>query len=103
MLICMYCGLERVDHIRYDDLVFCDEKCCNRYIVMNWFNHRCALNLAHRANTIHEIIPRSVRPNDWWDLDNMIPLCWRCHGKVHSEGTKKHRKGLQEILAKHAN
>ena len=67
----------------------------NRNTVLSLFNHRCGLNMAHPATTIHEIEPRSIRPTDWWELDNMISLCAECHQKVHNEGTKKWRSVLR--------
>jgi len=44
----------------------------------------CFVNL---ASSIHEIVPRSQRPNDWWEIENRIPLCTMCHGKVHEHGS----------------
>ena len=69
----------------------------NRATVYKLFKHRCAVNPAHIATVIHEIEPRSTRPNDWWELDNMISLCVNCHTTIHREGTKAWRKRLQEI------
>ena len=39
------------------------------------------------ASAIHEIVPRSKRPADWWMLENRAPLCVYCHGKAHQLGT----------------
>ena len=68
----------------------------NRNTVYKLFKHRCAVNPAHVATVIHEIEPRSTRPSDWWELDNMIPLCLNCHMLIHSEGTKAWRYRLEE-------
>ena len=68
----------------------------NRSTVFKLFKHRCAVNPAHEATVIHEIEPRSTRPADWWELDNMIPLCSNCHTLIHSEGTKAWRVRLLE-------
>jgi len=69
----------------------------NRAAVYKIFKHRCAVNPSHIATVIHEIEPRSIRPADWWELDNMIPLCANCHMQIHSEGTKAWRKRLEEL------
>ena len=67
----------------------------NRNTVSELFKNRCGLNKAHPAGGIpHEIIPRSLRPSDWWELDNMIPLCAKCHEKVHGSESKKWRAVL---------
>lgn len=63
---------------------------------MNDYSGRCILNPAHKAVVIHEIIPRSLRPNDWWEKDNMCPLCHDCHDKIHREGTKKYKQILRD-------
>ena len=68
----------------------------NRNTVLSLFKDRCGLNMAHPAATIHEIEPRSIRPSDWWELDNMIPLCAECHQKVHNTGTKRWRSVLRK-------
>jgi len=69
----------------------------NRNTVLVLFKHRCAVNPAHIATVIHEIEPRSMRPTDWWELENMIPLCTSCHGMIHREGTKKWRPKLRSL------
>ena len=68
----------------------------NQHIVLELFKGRCALNPAHTAAVVHEIEMKSLRPKDWWELDNMIPLCNKCHTMVHSEGTKKWRSKLRK-------
>jgi len=67
--------------------------------VLKKFNYRCALNKAHPVHpntTPHHIIPRSVGGKD--DENNLIPLCYKCHGKIHREGTRKWRKELVNKL-----
>ena len=68
----------------------------NRNTVLKLFHYRCALNPALPAEEVHEIEPKSLRPNDWWELDNMIPLSRFWHRKIHDEGTKKYAKILRE-------
>lgn len=60
----------------------------NSNTVLTLFHNRCGLNLAHSATVIHHIIPRSVCEGDPHRLDNLIPLCRKCHNKVHQEGTR---------------
>lgn len=31
----------------------------------------------------HHIIPKSVEPERFWDVDNLVCLCIRCHSDVH--------------------
>lgn len=37
-----------------------------------------------RAGCIHEIVPRSRRPSDWWKIDNRVALCNYCHSQIHA-------------------
>lgn len=69
----------------------------NRNVVLSLFNGRCILNPAHKAVVIHEIEPKSLRPNDWWEIDNMVPLCAICHDLIHASGAKTYQKQLQEL------
>ena len=64
--------------------------------VLELFNHRCGLNPSHKYQHIHHIFPRGVGGKD--ELENLIPLCAVCHGKIHREGTRKWRKHLEEII-----
>jgi 5-methylcytosine-specific restriction endonuclease McrA len=96
---CAYCYSDIVgDPYRLDNLIFCNEICYNRLQIMRLFKWRCALNPSHAANTVHEIVPRSLRPKNWWDTDNMIPLCWNCHDDVHRQGTRNFANKLRKIL-----
>jgi 5-methylcytosine-specific restriction endonuclease McrA len=99
-LECSYCHkpIEKGLFFYSGGMIFCDRVCYNRFNVMKLFKWRCAMNPAHPANTIHEIVPRSLRPNDWWHDDNMIPLCGDCHDLVHRMGTKNYREQLLEAL-----
>lgn len=61
------------------------------------FDYRCGLNPAHKAGkTPHHILPRGVGGKD--ELENLIPLCPECHGKIHQEGTRKWREKLEANL-----
>jgi len=61
------------------------------------FSGRCALVKAHKAVTLHEIVPKSLAPKTWKDPKNRIPLCAECHRKVHDEGSAKYRTTLTKI------
>ena len=50
---------------------------------------RCALHPWHAASVVHELVPRSLRPVDWWHPDNRVAICTQAHEQVHSEGTDK--------------
>lgn len=69
----------------------------NQNEVLKLFKYRCAINPAHRAEVVHEIEMKSLRPSNWWEIENMIPLCNACHNMVHSEGTKKWRAELKRL------
>ena len=90
--MCKYC------QSKIPESDYCSDICKNRHALMKSFKWRCALNPIHNAVVIHEIIPRSLRPKNWWELDNMVPLCHNCHDKIHREGTRKYRAKLQEIV-----
>ena len=68
----------------------------NRNTVFELFKHRCLLNPAHKAVVIHEIEPKSLRPSDWWELDNLAPLCANCHETVTNSGSR-HREELKRL------
>ena len=68
----------------------------NNNTVLKLFKGRCALNPSHSATVVHHIIPRSVCEGDPHRIENLIPLCRKCHDKIHREGTKKYRDVLLE-------
>lgn len=60
------------------------------------FKLRCLI-CNRRYEEIHEIEPKSHRPNDWWAIDNMVPLCSKCHTFVTDSGTKRTIPILKEL------
>lgn len=56
--------------------------------LMAMFNGRCAIHLSHPAVAVHEIVPRSKRPKNWWDPSNRIPICHHSHYIIHKVGTQ---------------
>ena len=69
----------------------------NRKLILQVFKERCALNPAHRYEHIHEIIPKSKK-KDWWVIGNQVPLCAKCHDKIHREGSKNYVDRLTVIV-----
>lgn len=54
--------------------------------VMDKFGRHCVVCFPHDSIfgiTVHEIVPRSKRPNDWWEVENGCPLCQEHHDFVH--------------------
>ena len=51
------------------------------------FHGRCVLCGRPGSGHVHEVEPRSKRPLDWDDAENMILLCASCHDYVHTVGT----------------
>lgn len=52
------------------------------------YHYRCVVCLSP-ASMVHHIIPRSLAPGDIDDPDNLVPLCWVCHDRIHREGTAR--------------
>jgi 5-methylcytosine-specific restriction protein A len=45
------------------------------------------------AKLVDHIVPRSQIPiEEWYDKDNLQPLCWRCHNIKTAEDYKKYGK-----------
>jgi 5-methylcytosine-specific restriction endonuclease McrA len=57
----------------------------NREHIVWLFKGRCLIcNLLY--TDVHEIEPKSRRPNNWWEIDNMVLLCRTCHSWAHQQG-----------------
>lgn len=65
--------------------------------IFDLFHGRCGLNRAHKAEVLHEIVPKSQAPNAWDIPTNRIPLCSKCHTYVHSIYNARMRNRLREI------
>ena len=59
------------------------------------YRGRCVNCISALAVCIHEIVPRSQRPDDWWEDDNRVPLCDACHRQVHATGTRANTDALR--------
>ena len=59
------------------------------------YENRCA-RCGTPSKVIHEIEPRSLRPADWWELDNMVVLCSVCHTWAEELGTRERADELRQ-------
>jgi 5-methylcytosine-specific restriction endonuclease McrA len=74
-------------------------------ILSKWFKYKCVVCLGH-TGTIHEIVPRSARPTDWWKRENRVPLCAEHHRLAHevmgttasADGLRKRQRAILELL-----
>ena len=56
--------------------------------VRSHYKERCVL-CGSRSRIVHEIDPKSKRPEDWSEFSNMVILCAEHHEWVHTVGTAK--------------
>ena len=63
--------------------------------VLEKYNNRCIL-CGRKTNILHEIVPKSQLPKDWKRDGNRVPLCPRCHNKIHTDGASVWRKELEK-------
>lgn len=63
--------------------------------VLEHYQFICAVCFSP-ATQVHEIMPKSKRPADWWAWENRVPLCANCHDRVHQEGTAAWEERLRE-------
>ena len=61
------------------------------------FRNRCLVNPAHPGIVIHEIEPKSQRPNNWWEFENQVLLCNDCHSMIHNDGAAVWKDKLTEL------
>jgi 5-methylcytosine-specific restriction endonuclease McrA len=70
--------------------------------LLTLFKFRCArCSKVGNTVTIHEIIPRSLRPKDWQEAANRIALCPACHEWAHKFGTRNSRDELLELRSRY--
>jgi len=62
--------------------------------VWELFHGICVICLGQAAH-VHEIIPRSVNPKDWWKVENRVTLCSYCHEEIHKKGAMNYVDFLQ--------
>jgi len=58
------------------------------------YDNRCA-RCGTPTRVIHEIVPKSLAPASWWELDNLICLCPQCHDYAHELGTRERADELR--------
>jgi 5-methylcytosine-specific restriction endonuclease McrA len=58
------------------------------------FGYKCLHCKSKDAVTLHEIVPKSVRPKTWCDPTNRVPLCNACHEQIHAAGARKSKRIL---------
>lgn len=62
-------------------------------------DNKCQVCRKNTAVTVHEIVPKSLRPRDWWVYENRIAVCNECHETIHREGTRKWKQRLLQAKA----
>ena len=67
-----------------DELIEYNKEYARNVIYLN----RCA-HCSRPSRVVHEIEPKSLRPNDWYVVDNLIVLCPICHEWAHHYGTQR--------------
>lgn len=60
------------------------------------FNFKCLSCLDKDADTLHELVPKSLRPKTWMEPSNRVPLCNKCHELAHRHGTRQSREILEQ-------
>lgn len=90
----------------YEQLRIVEEKDEYYRAAMEKFNGYCVACYPHSTIfgvTVHEVIPKSKRPKDWWLIpDNGCPLCVIHHDYVHTlpsqEGEEFCRSNMERAL-----
>lgn len=67
-----------------------------RKSIVEIYREKC-IRCRKPTRIIHEIEPRSLRPKDWWEEDNMVLLCMTCHEWAHSMGTNNSAEELKKL------
>jgi 5-methylcytosine-specific restriction endonuclease McrA len=67
--------------------------------VMEYYDSKC-VRCGNKATSVHELIPRSLAPNNWNTFDNRVPLCNECHSWAE-ERTAYTATILREKVAVH--
>ena len=64
--------------------------------ILEKFRYKC-VRCRRPTKTVHEIVPKSLRPNDWWEEENRVPLCRACHDWAHRVGTSNSANILRQL------
>ena len=63
-------------------------------ILLRLYHYTCAVCLGTAVH-VHEIVPRSKRPDNIFSFENRVTLCARCHNAVHERGTRNSEEELR--------
>lgn len=67
-----------------------------REYVRQIYGERCVRCHA-RSREVHEIVPRSLRPFDWYALENMVVLCTSCHHWAEELGHRTREEAIRRF------
>mgnify|MGYP002402503582 CR=1 FL=1 len=70
-----------------------------REAIFRLYRNRCLVNPAHTGIVVHEIVPKSQRPNNWWEFENKELLCHECHDMIHNDGAANWEEKLTNLRA----
>lgn len=65
-------------------------------MLLDIYRHRC-IKCRRVTKVLHEIKPRSLRPNTWEYWANRVTLCQECHEWAHKHSTKNSEEQLREL------
>ena len=68
--------------------------------VRELYGYRCVRCGKPQSGIVHEIVPKSKRPLDWWALENRVVLCGECHEFIHQRGAMNFVDELRECQAR---
>ena len=72
----------------------------NRQYIRNLYGNRCVRCGRAQAGVVHEIEPRSMRPKDWFAVENCVVLCSECHEHIHQHGSQNFADELRNAQAR---
>ena len=65
--------------------------------VFEKYNYTCVRCL-EKGKVVHELVPKSLNPKWYTDVDNGVCLCIKCHEWAHKFGAKISRPILQDYI-----
>ena len=72
---------------------------CYYDVVMEMFHHKC-VRCGRRADSVHEIVPRSRLPKTWMLPENRVAICLTCHFWAHQKGAASSADELRRLREK---
>ena len=61
------------------------------------FRYKC-VRCRRPASVLHEIVPKSLAPENWDEPGNQVPLCIECHNWAHKRGAASSAEELKEWM-----